>query len=330
MAEHVLFTEEVSNVLTQPEGPRDEAREVPSVRCYYHLTRSYTVAGFAGRRVFPESLSSEMLHTTAKPVEGLSRPPRLLAAPPLAEGAEPLHMAVPVCPTGVSLMRPALSPNKGPSRPVAVCAPSSFRTATMSEAALVFESTMAEGMSKPAPRPPAPNSRVQPAEETTTSPFRVNRVCAGQLPRYRQMVLPARRLQSRHVSKIKTLPTFKEADVSVTLWSEAASQADVFAFFGSQDGSVDLAASSPLRAHNKAPVSKELSWTVVDAAYSSLCDLSFSENIFSAGETATGGSPGSGILRGHVIDPQAVLSFRRDGARRQREAPRASSNAVLQ
>ncbi|CAJ1988858.1 hypothetical protein LDHU3_22.2020:CDS1 [Leishmania donovani] len=326
MKDHVLFTGATSNAFEQSANPRGVADEVTSARSYYTMNRPYPMPCAARKRVLPESLSSETHRTVETLTAGFSRPHRLLAEKPLADTAEPQRMLVPVDATGTPQMLLMPSP-KGTPRLSATFAHLS-RTSTASETALMFESSVVK--TNPALHPPAQNVHELPRTEITTPPFCVNRVFADRLLQYGQTLPPAHRLQNHHVSQTRTSLKPKDADASATLWSEAASQADVLAFFGSQDDVKNLAASSSLRASHKAPVSKELSWTAVDAATNSFCDISFSDCIFSAATTVTGVPQVSGTLRGHVIDPQAVLGFHRDGARRQRRISKAVRNAEPQ
>ncbi|CAG9574023.1 hypothetical_protein [Leishmania major strain Friedlin] len=328
MKDHGLFTGATSNAFEQSANPRGASDEVTSARSYYNMTRLYPMPCAARKRVLPESLPSETHRTVEQLIVGFSRPPQLLAEKPLADTAEPQRMLVPVDATCTPPRRLMPSP-QGTLRRSTTCVHMSRRTSTPSETTRMLEASVVE-TTNPVLHPPAQNVHVQPRTEITTSPFCVNRVFADRLLRYGQRSPPAHRLQNHHVSQTKTSLKPKDADASATLWSEAASQADVLAFFGSQDDVTSLAASPSLRASHKTPVSKELSWTAVDAATNSFCNISFSDCIFSAETTVAGMSQVSGTLRGHVIDPQAVLGFHRDGARRQRRFSKAVRNAEPQ
>ncbi|KAG5479690.1 hypothetical protein CUR178_03453 [Leishmania enriettii] len=327
MTDHALLTGTVSNAFEQPASAWVEAGDITSARSYYHLTRSYSMPGIAGSKVLAEPLPLEVNRTMQRPIECLSRPPRLRAEKPLVNAAESLQVPVPVRPAGTPLMLPLFSLDEGTHRHVTACAHSSLRAVTSNGSALVSVLAVAEEKAKPVLRPPARNTRAWPEAEMIASSLRANHACVEQLPGSGRGVLPARRLQNRHVSKSRTPPKPKGADSSATLWSEAALEADVLAFFGSQDAAMSLTASLSLRADHKAPFSKESSLTVVDTAQSSLCGLSVSDCIFSAEAAVTDKSSVSGVFLSHVIDPQAVLSFHRDGARRQRDVPKAVSDA---
>ncbi|KAG5479144.1 hypothetical protein LSCM1_02997 [Leishmania martiniquensis] len=327
MTDHALLAGTAPNALEQPAGAGLEPRHATPARSYYNLAGSYSVLGFAGRKTLPEPVPPDAYCTVQRPMECLSRPPRLLAAKPLADAAELLHVPVPVHPTDTPLVLPAFSPSEGTRRPVTTCAHSPFRTVAMNDSTLVVESAVAEGKAKPALHPPARNVRVRPAAEIIASPFAANCACVEQLPQCGQTVLPTRRLRNRHASQTRTPPKSNKASSSATLWSEASLEENMLAFFGSQDGAMGLAASLSLGADHNAPACKDSSWAAVDTAHSSLCGLSISDCIFSAETTVTDKSSASSAFRGRVIDPQAALSFHRDGARRHRGVPKAGSDA---
>ncbi|KAK7194802.1 hypothetical protein NESM_000400600 [Novymonas esmeraldas] len=333
MADHAACTGKLSPACEPPTTASNELRVNAPARSYYSLTRSFPVPGLVGQRRLNEAHLSTSQLPAERGVGGLSRPPRQHAPQPLADTTESLHVPVPVRTTAAaSVALPALFTQQCASlSPIEASGHMWTRAgAATAEAETLLESA-AQEKAKPVLRPPTRNARVQPVAEMTTSPFYVNGVCVGQLPRYGQSaVLPARRHPLRRTPAGGLPSKSIDEDASANLWSTAASQADVLAFFGSTDGATDSVTCSPAGGNQKVPAGAELSWPIGDTTQSSVGDLSFSDDIFSAGATVVGGSPVSGSIRGHVIDPQAALQFQRDGARRQREAPRVTSSSDIQ
>lgn len=304
----------------------ESARELSGARSYYSLTRSYP-APHASRHGSTSEQQSTLTHRRLgnQPRDGLSRPPRQLAPQALLEAAEPPRVPapVPVRATATAVMPLVLPPNKEGAPLVVSPTRSSFHSVSGSQPTLVFVPPAAmEEKARPVLCLPPRCVRVRPAAELATSPFYVSGVGIGQLPRYGQTPPPTRRAPGRSAptSASSTPAKAAEADQSATLWDEAVSEADVIAFFGPTDAVTDSMQSSLRRSGRRPSVGKDASWQVVDAAQSSVCDLSLSDDIFTAGATVKNGSPASAVLRSQVIDLQAALQFQRNGARRQRES----------
>ncbi|GET88627.1 unspecified product [Leishmania tarentolae] len=316
--DHALLTGSTSSTFDPLAIPRSEAYEVNSARTYYNLTRLGFRPCAAGKGARPESQPCEIHHPVQKLMMGLSRPPQVLATKPLADLAHPQRILVPADATGSPEMLRASSPN-GTLRPSATYACSSLCGHDADGTTHMLESSVAE-KAKAALHTPSPHAHMQPRADITASPFCMKHAFPDR----------AYQLRNHHVSQTRTPQRPEGADVSATLWSEAALQRDALAFIGSQDEVTKSTASSSLRVNHTTPVSTELSWGAIDTENSSFCDIFFSDSIFSGANTVMGSSHASGVLHSHVIDPEAVIGFHRDGARRQRQLPKAVRDVELQ
>lgn len=312
------------------------------------------------------SVSSSSNNSSATAL--LSRPPSAPSPHVLSELAEDVVVPVPVRVTPVPRVLPALPCSRTPAKVdpvVAGAAPtatahssspdSAFHPISFHNPALSpLDSEATAPKAKPLLCPPMRPSRATPviSAAVRTNPFCPDGVHVKHLPSCSPRVLSATatvapRLHGRHTTSAAVVtvpPHASNADVAAaSLWDDAASDADVLAFFGSTHEntattatSADVSASalassspapyaaiSPSHAHHLSGkrANKELSWPAAETMQSSICELSFSEDMFSMGTTSSEGSAGcpGGSHRGNVIDVDAIASFQRDGARRQRE-----------
>lgn len=275
----------------------------------------------------------------------LSRPPSAQLPHALPEVADNVYAPVPLRTPPVTRVLPVLPCSRGPSKleggaSSALHAPSPnsvFRPVSLNvpffHSSRECDAAAAAGVEqkvRPMLYPPMRTTRATPVISSAayTNPFCPEGMCIKQLPSCSPRVLTASQLHGPLTVTTKTaaLPS-PSVDQSDSLWDDAATDADVLAFFGTSDASATTGSLSSLNRNDVdgKRVSKESSWPTVETTQSSICELSSSEDMFSFETTLSDNSAGcggayrGGAYRGSVIDVEALANFQRDGARRQRE-----------
>ncbi|KPA85816.1 hypothetical protein ABB37_00157 [Leptomonas pyrrhocoris] len=310
----------------------DAQRFVPA-RSYYSListnARAASISLSSPSRL-PEVTASANSSGTATL---LSRPPIAESLHTLSEVSENVNAPVPIRAPLVPRVLPVLpctgSPTKAEGSVFALhtASPDSvFRPAKVNASSRSPCDALTSGEKvKPKLCPPMKPTRATPivSPAARTNPFCPEGVQVNHLPCCTPRVLAVPRVYGRHAPAAHTSSMERSA---AALWKNAASDADVLAFFSSNTNTADTtpagtppaATPSSSSAPNSGRADKEFSWPAAEMTQSSLCDLSLSEDMFSMDTSSSDGSAGCGH-RGSVIDVEALANFQRDGARRQRE-----------
>lgn len=338
------------------DGPTGASQSLVAARSYYNVVKPHLPS--AAPAHLPEVVSmgagrnssNAAHHTTSATF--LSRPPSAQTTRALPELVEDVYAPVPLRASLAGRVLPVLPPShrgsfraEGNSSNNAVQTPSPdsvFRPISLSlstygpldqkaistattpsmSAASCPVAVVGEETVRPLLCPPMRPMRATPVlgAAARTNPFCPEGVQVRRLPSCSPRVLSAPRTYGRHAAP----RTPSAASTAAALWEDAATDAEVLAFFGPASAAPEWG-----DADHERRASKDMSWPAATTPQSSVCELSASEDMFSIGTASSEGSSGCGAHRSAVIDADALALFQRDGARRQREVGgRASSHRV--
>jgi hypothetical protein len=313
-----------------------------AARSYYNLPKTHALPACAQSKRVEMSVSgsgraaSVSCGNDNSATTLLSRPPSAQSLHVLPELSEDMYAPVPVRTPPVPRALPALTCSRSPSQaegsvftsashalsPDSAFRPISSHVASHSprEGEAATPEAAEETRVKPLLCPPMKPGRtaVMISSAVRTNPFCPEGVHVKHLPSCSPRMVTSR-LHGRHTTVQATTTTSASAT-----WDDAASDADVLAFFGTTNVSATTPSptftSGSHHSGKRDSKAKELSWPGADTTQSSICELSFSEDMFSIGATSSDGSTScGGSHRSNVMDLEALASFQRSGARRQRE-----------